>query len=480
MEFAEQLAQIEASPAGPHVGAFFDLDGTLVSGYTASTFFTDRVKNRDVDLGHFVSTFVSVIDGTYLGGEPTRGAIKGYAAMAGQSEETMTELGERLFVQKIAGTIRPQARELVRAHQRRGHTVAVASAASKYQIQAVAADLGIQHLVCTQLEVVDGILTGEITGRLLWGTEKASGVRAFAREHDIDLPASFAYGNGAEDVAFLGAVGSPVALNPHPVLRGAAANFRWPVLDLRDPSTGSVTDLARTVMALGGLNAGAATGVTWGLLTRNRQRGINLGVQLACQSALRLAGVDLRIVGAEHLPDGPAVYVANHQSSVDPLVAATIMPGEFTIVAKQEARFDPRSLVGSLLIEPAYIDRSNSAQSRATLDALVKRIRGGTSLLIFPEGTRSTTRALGRFRKGGFHLAIQAGVPIVPIVLRNTHEILPRHARVLRPGTIDVAILEPIRGLRVEHLDEQVTALRDRFAATLADWPVGPSAEVAR
>ena len=77
MEFAEQLAQIEASPAGPHVGAFFDLDGTLVSGYTASTFFTDRVKNRDVDLGHFVSTFVSVIDGTYLGGEPTRGAIKG-------------------------------------------------------------------------------------------------------------------------------------------------------------------------------------------------------------------------------------------------------------------------------------------------------------------------------------------------------------------------------------------------------------------
>ena len=211
--------------------------------------------------------------------------------------------------------------------------------------------------------------------------------------------------------------------------------------------------------------------MTWGLLTRNRQRGINLGVSLACQSALRLAGVGLRVVGAEHLPEGPAVYVANHQSSVDPLVAATLMPGEFTIVAKQEARFDPRSLVGSLLIEPAYIDRRNSAQSRATLDALVSRIRGGTSLLIFPEGTRSTTRALGRFRKGGFHLAIQAGVPIVPIVLRNTHEILPRHARVLRPGTIDIAVLEPIRDLQVDHLDEQVGALRDRFAATLADWP---------
>ena len=69
------------------------------------------------------------------------------------------------------------------------------------------------------------------------------------------------------------------------------------------------------------------------------------------------------------------------------------------------------------------------------LDALVERIHGGTSLLIFPEGTRSATPTLGRFRKGGFHVAIQAQVPVVPLVLRNTGEILPRHGRVLRPGS---------------------------------------------
>ena len=471
MEFAEQLARIEAAPRGASVGAFFDLDGTLVSGYTASTFFTDRVKSREVDLGHFMRTFVAVIDGTYLGGEPTRGAVKGYAAMRGQSEETMNELGERLFVQKIASTIRPEARELVRAHQRRGHTGVIASAASKYQIQPVATDLGIKHLVCTQLEVEDGILTGELVGRLLWGTQKASGVRGFARTHDIDLKASFAYGNGAEDVAFLGTVGSPVALNPHPGLRGAAKNFGWPVLMLRDPGGLSPTHVVRTAAALSGLNAGAATGVAWGLLSRNRQQGVNLGISLACQSALKLAGVELRIVGEEKIPAGPAVYVANHQSSVDPLVVATLIPGEFTAVAKKEARFDPRSLVGSLLLEPAYIDRSNSEQSRATLDALVSRIRGGTSLLIFPEGTRSTTQVLGRFRKGGFHLAMQAGVPIVPIVLRNTGEILPRHGRVLRPGTVDVAVLDPIDDWNVADLDAQVAALRDRYVETLADWP---------
>ena len=75
MDLAEHLDRIAAAPEGPTVGAFFDLDGTLVSGYTASTFFTDRPKNRDVRLGHFVRTFVAVIDGTYLGGEPTRGAV---------------------------------------------------------------------------------------------------------------------------------------------------------------------------------------------------------------------------------------------------------------------------------------------------------------------------------------------------------------------------------------------------------------------
>ena len=210
--------------------------------------------------------------------------------------------------------------------------------------------------------------------------------------------------------------------------------------------------------------------MAWGLLRRDRQAGLSLGVAMAKES-LGLAGVSIRVTGEERLPDGPAVYVANHQSSLDPVVAAAVIPGEFTIIAKKEARFDPRSVAASLLVDPAYIDRSDSAQARATLDALVERIHGGTSLLIFPEGTRSATPTLGRFRKGGFHVAIQAQVPIVPLVLRNTGEILPRHGRVLRPGVVDVAVLDPVENLRAEDLDGGVAALRDRFTAALNDWP---------
>ena len=68
-------------------------------------------------------------------------------------------------------------------------------------------------------------------------------------------------------------------------------------------------------------------------------------------------------------------------------------------------------------------------------------------------------------------MAIQAQVPIVPLVLRNTGEILPRHGRVLRPGVVDVAVLDPVENLRAEDLDGEVAALRDRFTAALNDWP---------
>ncbi|HSU01283.1 MAG TPA: HAD-IB family hydrolase, partial [Nocardioides sp.] len=210
----EAIDAIEAGPQGPTVGAFFDLDGTLVAGYTAATFYGDRLRGRDVSPAEFLRTVVTAVDGE-LGGDPTRIAHVAFSAMRGESEEAFADLGERLFRSKIAGTIRRESRALVLAHQRAGHTVAVASAATKYQIAPVARDLGVEHLVCTQLVVEDGQFTGATDGPMLWGRHKASGVRAFAREHGVDLAESYAYGNGYEDVAFLSSVGHPTALNPH-------------------------------------------------------------------------------------------------------------------------------------------------------------------------------------------------------------------------------------------------------------------------
>jgi putative phosphoserine phosphatase/1-acylglycerol-3-phosphate O-acyltransferase len=327
MALADHLKKLDAGPRGPQVGAFFDLDGTLVAGFTANAFFTDQVKRRQIGVLEAAKTIAAAIDGTYLGGDPLKGGDKAFAAVAGQTEDTLADLGERLFVQKIARTIRREARELVKAHQRLGHTVVISSAATAYQVRPVARDLGIEHLVCTELEVdEEGVLTGAVRGRMRWGREKATGVRAFARAHEVDLRVSYGYGNGVEDIDFLATVGSPVALSPDPGLRRAAGRFGWPVLDLRDPLSADVVSAARTAAALGGMNAGALTGFALGVATGSRSRGRRTAVALASEAALRVAGVDVRVIGAQHLDSArPAVVVANHQSAIDPVVVASLL-----------------------------------------------------------------------------------------------------------------------------------------------------------
>lgn len=469
MDLAEALERIGSGPGGPQVGAFFDLDGTLVKGFTANAFFVDAVRSRDLGLRDAARTLAVAVDGTRLGGSPTRAGELLFATLAGRQEDSLVELGERLFLHEVAGSVRAQARALVRAHQRRGHTVVVSSAATVYQVAPVARDLGIEHLVCTRLEVTDGVFTGGLVGRMLWGPEKGKGVRAFAREHGVDLRRSYAYGNGTEDVAFLSTAGLPTALNPEPGLRSAAARLGWPVLVLDDPAEAEPVDVLRTVAGLGGLNLGAALGAALGLATRDRQLAVQTGVALGCDTLLRASGVQLEVTGRERLDAArPAIVVANHQSALDPIVLASLLRRDFTVVAKKEARFDPRALLGSAVLDPVYIDRGDSERARASLAAIADRIKAGTSLVIFPEGTRSVTPTLGPFRKGAFHLAAATGAPVVPIVLHNTGEVLPKHGRAIRPGVVRVDVLEPRPGWTTDRLHEQIDSLHAEYGRVLA------------
>ena len=103
---------------------------------------------------------------------------------------------ERLFVQRIAGMMYPEAETLVRAHRRAGHTIAIASSATAFQVAPIARELGIENVLCTEVEVVNGLATGLLAGPVLWGPGKADAVRGFAEDRGIDLEQSYAYGNG--------------------------------------------------------------------------------------------------------------------------------------------------------------------------------------------------------------------------------------------------------------------------------------------
>ena len=178
------IDEIRRGPAGPEIGAFFDFDGTLIEGYSAVALFRHRLKNFEIGPDEAVRTVQAALRGTSSMTEEqfvelVEMGIKGWV---GRHEDDLSELGQRLFVQAIAKALFHDAWALVKAHQRRGHTVAIASSATRFQIEPMAKDLGVEHVLCTPLEVENGIVTGQDRGRSLWGPGKAAAVSAFAEE----------------------------------------------------------------------------------------------------------------------------------------------------------------------------------------------------------------------------------------------------------------------------------------------------------
>ncbi|MFL5868100.1 MAG: HAD-IB family hydrolase, partial [Thermoleophilaceae bacterium] len=337
------IEEIEGGPAGPEVGAFFDLDGTLISGYSANVFYQEFIRRRQMSAGEIARSVGAAIDQGLRGSDVTPLVEIAAGSFSGRAEEELAELGERLFVQRIAGMVYPDSRLIVRAHQRMGHTVALASSATRYQVAPLAEDFGIEHLLTTAIEVVDGVFTGELGGDVLWGPAKARAVRAFANERGLDLRSSYGYGNGDEDMYFLDAVGRPRALNAQAGLTKVAADRGWPVYRLSGGARPGLETVARTGAALAGLGTAAVLGAGIGLLNRSRRDAANFATSVGSDAALALAGVRLDVVGEENLwADRPAVFLFNHQSSIDMPVLGALVRRDLTGVAKKEAARDPR------------------------------------------------------------------------------------------------------------------------------------------
>ena len=466
------IAAVEAGPKGPDIGAFFDFDGTLIDGYSLSAFARHHLKSMDVTPADLGRMLLIGIHGVTSEEDFEQFTVLGMHAWAGRSEDELAELGERLFVQGISGSLYPEAWRLVEAHRNAGHTVVLASSATRFQVEPAARAMGVSHILVSPVEIVNGICTGRPGGPLLWRAGKATAVRAFAEEHGIDLSQSYAYSNGDEDVPFLQAAGRARAINPGRHLAEAARHYGWPVARFRSRGTG-VSDIARTVAGLAGMLGGFTTGMVLGAVAGSRRDAVDLGITLAGEVGSTLAGIRLDVHGAEHLATRPAVFIFNHQSQLDVLILAKLLRGGFTGVAKKELANSPGFGLMFRLADVAFVDRQDSAQARKALQPAVQKLRDGISLVIAPEGTRSATPALGPFKKGAFHVAMQAGVPIVPIVIRNSGELMWRGATTIHSGTVQIAVLAPVAtdGWDADGLDEHIREIRGQYLATLANWP---------
>ena len=178
----------------------------------------------------------------------------------------------------------------------------------------------------------------------------------------------------------------------------------------------------------------SAPGSPSGCSTGNRRQGVDLATSLYGQLAPALGDIDIKVQGGEHLwSHRPAVFLVNHQSSVmDMVVAFRLLEREFTFVAKAEIAKVP--VFGQLfsLADVIFVDRSNTTKAVEALAPGVEKLRNGISVIFAPEGTRSVTPTIGRFKKGAFRMAMEAGVPVVPIVLRNSGELMWRDSQIAR------------------------------------------------
>jgi putative phosphoserine phosphatase/1-acylglycerol-3-phosphate O-acyltransferase len=463
---------IDKGAGGPHIGAFFDLDRTLLAGFSAAAFVRELVRSGRIDLAAMAQGMAAATR-FRLGGVGFSGFVaETVGVLKGMAEDELVEMGERLFTRELAAAVYPESRALVHAHQRKRHTVAVVSSALRYQIEPLARDLGIEHVMCTRLEVDgDGKITGQVVHPSCYGVGKAVAAREFAAAHTLDLKQSFFYTDSEEDLPLLDIVGRPRPINPSRALRAIAAKRGWPARRFTSRGTPSQAEIVRTALTLGSAVPSFLLSVPAALLARSWRPGINLAVSTWGEIGTALAGVDLQVRGEEYLwSHRPAVFIFNHQSAVETLLLSKLLRRDFVSIAKQELKRNPvfwaMSAVGSLI----FIDRFNHEQALKALEPAVDALRRGLSIVIAPEGTRSPTPRLGKFKKGAFHLAMAAKAPIVPIVFRNTLDVLPKHGIVLRPATVEVVVHKPIptAAWKRKDLDRHIGEVYRLFEQTLA------------
>jgi 1-acyl-sn-glycerol-3-phosphate acyltransferase len=194
--------------------------------------------------------------------------------------------------------------------------------------------------------------------------------------------------------------------------------------------------------------------------------------RLWSRTLLGFAGVKLTVDWRTRLDEKtPYVFMANHLSTVDIWALFAALPLRLRMIAKKQLARIPIFGWAMWAGRFIFIDRANAVAARRSIEEAKRRIRGGENVLLFPEGTRSRTGELGPFKKGGFHLALDAGVPIVPVAISGAREAMPAGSLLLRPGHVRIVVCEPISTTGLGDADREMLLekVRGTIAAALAE-----------
>ena len=465
------LDEVLASEPGSHIAALFDFDGTIISGYSATAMLREKFQRREMSMEEIAET-AQVIAQHSLGTIGFSGLMSGAAKfMKGVDEQSFIEFGEELYKKHIARKIYPETRAIIEAHQAKGHRVAIISSATIYQIEPTARDLGITDIKCSAYEIEDGVFTGDIIRPLCFGEGKVLAAEELAAEYGLDLDQSFFYSDSDDDIELLERVGKPRPLNPNLKLKAIAEENGWPVQRFGSRGTPSWVDYTRTIYATGSLVGAFAAGLPIWALTRSQREAANFSIGLFGDFATAITGVELEVEDEKNLwSSRPCVFIFNHQSKADVMILAKLIRRDMGGVGKKEIKNIP--ILGKLMEwgGTVFVDRADGKSAIKAMEPLVDAIKiEGKSICISPEGTRSLTPKLEPFKKGAFHLAMQAGVPIVPIVIHNATDVAPKNEFVMRPATVRVTVLPPVDTSKwtPRTINNHVRDVRNMFLRTL-------------
>ena len=164
--------------------------------------------------------------------------------------------------------------------------------------------------------------------------------------------------------------------------------------------------------------------------------------------------------------------MANHQSDFDILIALGHIPGQFRWIAKKELFHIP--VFGTAMKTAGYIeiDRQNHEKAMQSLDEAALRIREGKSVMSFPEGTRSRNGEIKDFKQGIFHLAIKSGVPIIPVTIIGSGQIMPKRSLKITPGKVKLVIDKPVdvTSYTIENRHELINKVRKVIIKNYDQW----------
>ncbi len=198
---------------------------------------------------------------------------------------------------------------------------------------------------------------------------------------------------------------------------------------------------------------------------------MNFSTGLFGDIATALTGCELEVTGEENLwTSRPCIFVFNHQSKADVMILAKLIRRDMGGVAKKEVRDTP--VIGKLmeLAGTVFIDRANAGSAIKAMAPLIDAVKiDGKSIVIAPEGTRTLSPKLGPFKKGAFHMAIQAGVPMVPIVIHNAGDVAPKNEFLMRPAKVRVDVLPAVDTSKwsTRTMNEHVAEVRGMFLEAL-------------